>query len=420
MENAIFLDNAATTRTDPEVLAAMQPWLTDSFGSPATLYALGSQAKQAIEDARQNVADLIGADQKDVYFTSGATEANNWAIKGVSEALEEKGRHIITAVAEHHATLMPCKYLEKKGFEVTYLPVDADGLVDPDDVRKAIRPDTVLVTLLHANHEIGTILPIADIGTITREHEVTFHVNAAQTVGHIPVDVAALNCDLLSLSGHKFYGPKGVGALWIRRGVRITPLFHGGAQEKKRRAGTHNVPGIAGLGKAAELARANIGAESKRLTELRDHVMGLMESRMEDIRLNGHRTSRLPGNVNYSIEGIEGESIMLSLSYPTADGARPVYISTGSACVSGTLEPSHILLALGVPAELAHGSVRFSMSKETTREDVDYAVEALIAVSERLRAMSPVYRRGAKQCATGAAEGCECESAGGGGMTTGE
>jgi len=412
MNKAIFLDNAATTRTDPEVLDAMQEWLGDNFGSPATLYAFGSQAKQAIEAARQQVADLIGADQKEVFFTSGATESNNWAIKGVAEALEEKGKHIITDQAEHHSILMPCGYLEKKGWEVTYLPVDADGLVDPADVEKAIRDDTVLVTMVHANHEIGTIQPIEEIGAITRAKGVYLHVNAAQSAGHIPVDVTALNCDLLSLSAHKFYGPKGVGALYIRRGVRITPLLHGGGQEKKRRAGTHNVPGIVGMGKAAELARKNIESEAARLTSLRDYIIGQIESNMEDIRLNGHRTRRLPNNVNVSIEGIEGESIMLSLSYPTAQDARPIFVSTGSACVSGTLEPSHILLALGLPAELAHGSVRISLSRHDTREDADYALKALFEVAERLRSMSPVYKRGSKQCASGSSgEGCDCEAA---------
>lgn len=412
MDKAIFLDNAATTRTDPEVVEAMSEWMGDNFGSPATLYAFGSQAKQAIEQARQNVADLIGADQKDIYFTSGATESNNWAIRGIAEALEEKGRHIITNQAEHHSILMPCRHLEKRGWDVTYLPVDGDGLVAPEDVADAIREDTVLVTMVHANHEIGTIQPIEEIGAITRASGVFLHVNAAQSVGHIPVDVAALSCDLLSLSGHKFYGPKGVGALYIRRGVRIVPLLLGGGQEKKRRAGTHNVPGIVGLGKAADLARRNLGSEIERLTALRDYMIGLIEQNMDDIRLNGHRTRRLPNNVNVSIEGIEGESIMLSLSYPTAENARPVFVSTGSACVSGTLEPSHILLALGLPAELAHGSVRMTLSRHETREDADYALNSLFSVAERLRAMSPIYKRGTKQCASGSSgEGCDCEAA---------
>ncbi|MHB1391409.1 MAG: cysteine desulfurase family protein [Thermoleophilia bacterium] len=410
MDTAIFLDNAATTRMDPDVLAAMMPFFQDNFGSPATMYVLGSQAKQAVEEARQHLADLIGADQKDIYFTSGATEANNWAIRGITESLEDKGRHLITNQAEHHSILLPCKYLEKKGWEVTYLPVDGNGVVDPDAVRESIREDTVLITTVHANHEIGTIQPIAEIAAVARERDIPFHVNAAQSVGHITVDVAELGCDLLSVSGHKFYGPKGVGALWVRRGVRITPMFLGGAQEKKRRAGTHNVPGIIGLGRAAELARQNLDSESKRLTGLRDYIISEIESRMEDIRLNGHRTQRLPNNVNFSIEGIEGESIMLSLSYPTAEGARPVYVSTGSACVSGTLEPSHILLALGLPAELAHGSVRISLSKESTREDADHAIRAIAEVSARLRAMSPIYKRGAKQCAS--TEGCDCGGAG--------
>ena len=412
MNKAIFLDNAATTRTDPEVLEAMGEWLGENFGSPATLYAFGSQAKQAIEGARQHVADLISADQKEIFFTSGATESNNWAIKGVAEALEEKGRHIITNQAEHHSILMPCRYLEKKGWEITYLPVDADGLVDPGEVEKAIRKDTALVTIVHANHEIGTIQPIEEIGAITRAKNVYLHVNAAQSVGHIPVDVSSLSCDLLSLSGHKYYGPKGVGALYVKRGVRIVPLLHGGGQEKKRRAGTHNVPGIVGLGKASELARKNMPAEAERLTALRDYIIEKIENNMDDIRLNGHRTRRLPNNVNFSIEGIEGESIMLSLSYPTAENARPVFVSTGSACVSGTLEPSHILLALGLPAELAHGSVRLSLSRHDTREDADYALKVLFEVAARLRSMSPVYKRGAKQCGAGSSgEGCDCEAA---------
>ncbi|MBE0429781.1 MAG: IscS subfamily cysteine desulfurase [Thermoleophilia bacterium] len=410
MDKAIFMDNAATTRTDPEVLSAMIPYYQESFGSPATLYALGSEAKQAIELARQRTADLIGADQKEIFFTSGATESNNWAIRGVAEAREDKGRHIISNQAEHHSILMPLKHLQKRGWEVTLLPVDADGLVDPAAVKAAIRDDTVLISIVHANHEIGTIQPVEEIAGIAREKQVTFHVNGAQTAGHVPVDVARLGCDLFSLSAHKFYGPKGAGALWVRRGVRITPLLMGGAQEKKRRAGTHNVPGIVGLGKAAELARGNLENESRRLTDIRDYIIGRIESSMEDIRLNGHRSRRLPNNVNFSIEGIEGESIMLSLSYPTAKGARPVYISTGSACVSGTLEPSHILLALGLPAELAHGSVRISLSKESTREDAEYAVKALAEVCERLRAMSPIYKRGAKQCASGS-DGRDCEAA---------
>ncbi len=412
MQKAIFLDNAATTRTGAGVVKAMQPWLEQNFGSPATLYSLGSQAKQAIEDARQSLAGLIGAEAKDIFFTSGATESNNWAIKGVAEALAEKGRHIITNQAEHHSILMPLRYLEKKGWDISYLPVDGDGLVDPDAISAAIRPDTVLITTVHANHEIGTIQPVAEIGRIAAEKKIAFHVNAAQTVGHIPVDVNSLGAHLLSISGHKFYGPKGVGALYLKRGVRITPLFHGGSQEKKRRAGTHNVPGIVGIGEAARIARNSMDAEIEKLSGLRDYIFAWVEKNIEDIRINGHRTRRLPNNVNFSLEGIEGESIMLSLSYPTAEGARPVFISTGSACVSGNLEPSHILLALGLPAELAHGSVRISMAKEDTREDIDYALEAIAAVAERLRNMSPVYKRGDKKCtAFDKSAGCDCEAA---------
>ncbi len=411
--SAIFLDNAATTRTDPEVVAAMLPWLEQNFGSPATLYSMGSEAKQAIESARQSLAGLIGAESKDIFFTSGATESNNWVIKGVAEARAGKGRHIITNEAEHHSILMPLRHLEKKGWDVTYLPVDSDGLVDPDAVAASIRPDTVLITMVHANHEIGTIQPITEIGRIARESGVAFHVNAAQTVGHIPVDVQALGADLLSLSGHKFYGPKGVGALYIKRGVRIIPLLHGGSQEKKRRAGTHNVPGIVGLGEAARIASRDLVAEADQLGSLRDYIFAWVEENIEDVRINGHRRRRLPNNVNFSLEGIEGESIMLSLSYPTAEGARPVFISTGSACVSGSLEPSHILLALGMPAELAHGSVRISMAKGETREEIDYALEAIAAVAGRLREMSPVYKRGNKKCAAfDKTEGCDCEAAG--------
>ena len=412
MKEAIFLDNAATTRTDPEVLKAMEPWFCEKYGSPATLYAPGSEAKQAIEAARQRLADLIGADAKEIYFTSGATESNNWAIKGTADALASTGRHIITNEAEHHSILMPCRFLEKKGWEVTYLPVDGDGLVDPEAVNGAIRDQTVLVTMVHGNHEIGTIQPIDEIGTVTREKKIPFHVNAAQSVGHIPVDVQGMNCDLLSLTAHKFYGPKGVGALYIRRGARITPLLHGGGQERKRRPGTHNVPGIVGLGKAAELARGRLDKEMERLTRLRDYIIDSIGNSMEDIRLNGHRSRRLPNNVNFSIEGIEGESIMLSLSYPTSADTKPIYVSTGSACVSGTLEPSHILLALGIPVELAHGSVRISLSQDNTREDADNAVKALVEVVERLRSMSPVYKRGSKQCASGSkSDGCDCEAA---------
>lgn len=412
MKDAIFLDNAATTETDPEVLREMEPWTKEKFGSPATLYSMGAEAKGAIEEARQRLADLIGADAKEIYFTSGATESNNWALKGTADALESKGRHIITNVAEHHTILMPCRYLEKRGWEVTYLPVDGEGVVDPQAVADSLRDDTVLVSIVHGNHEIGTIQPISEISAVTRQKKVALHVNAAQTVGHIPVDVDELGCDLLSLSAHKFYGPKGAGALYMRRGIRTTPLLHGGGQERKRRAGTHNVPGIVGLGKAALLARQRLETESERLIELRDYIIKSIEKKLDDVRLNGHRTQRLPNNVNFSIEGIEGESIMLSLSYPTAKGAKPIFVSTGSACVSGTLEPSHILLALGVPVEMAHGSVRLSLSRDSTREDADTAVGSLYDVVERLRSMSPVYKRGSKQCASGNKDdGCDCEAA---------
>ena len=412
--NVIYLDNAATTRTDPEVVEAMLPWLTDEFGSPSTLYTLGSQAKQALETTRESLGDLVGAGANEIFFTSGATESNNWAIKGVADALQSKGRHIITSQAEHHSILMPCKYLEKRGWEVTYLPVDSDGAIDPVELESAIRDDTVLVTIAHANHEIGTIQPVTDISAVTRDRGVALHINAAQTVGHLPVDIDALGCDLLSLSAHKFYGPKGAGALYIRRGTRLTPLIHGGSQEKKRRAGTQNVPAIAGMGKAARMARKNLPAEVDRLTSLRDYTIESIENNMEDVRLNGHRAERLPNNVNFCIEGIEGESIMLSLSYPTGSDEKPVFISTGSACVSGSLEPSHILLAIGVPAELAHGSVRLSLAKDNTREDIDYALRVLFKVTDRLRSMSPVYKRTANEGASkSATANCdECEAAG--------
>jgi cysteine desulfurase len=387
MEKVIYLDNAATTPTHPEVIATMQPYFQDKFGNPATLYSLGRTARQAIEEARDQVAALMGANPNEVYFTSGGTEADNFALVGVAYANEKKGKHIITSKVEHHAVLEPAHFLEKRGFEVTYLPVDQYGMVDPEDVRKAIRKDTVLISIMFANNEVGTIMPVAEIGRIAKEKEVYFHTDAVQAYGHIPVNVDEINCDLLSLSGHKLSGPKGVGAIYIRKGTRIAQLLRGGSQENNRRAGTHNVPGIVGLGKAAEIASRELETEARRLTELRNYLIKGILDNIEDVRLNGHPTKRLPNNVSVCIEGAEGESVLLSLDM------EGICASSGSACTSGTLEPSHVLLAMGIPAEIAHGSLRMTLGRMTTKEDIDFVLEVLPPLVKRLRAMSPLSKK---------------------------
>jgi len=383
----VYLDYAATTPCDPEVLKAMEPYFFEKFGNPSSLHSFGQEAKKGIEDAREYLASFIGADPSEIIFTSGGTESDNFAILGVTHALENKGRHIITSAIEHHAVSEPCKFLEKKGFKVTYVGVDKYGQVSPDDVKKAITDKTMLISVMHANNEIGTIQPIAEIGKVAREKGITFHTDAVQTVGHIPVDVNELNVDLLSLAAHKFYGPKGVGALYVRRGTRIETYLRGGDQEKGRRASTHNITGIVGLGKAVELCRAKMDEEASFQIKLRDRLIKEIPAKISEVYLNGPAQNRLPNNVNFSIKYIEGESILLNLDM------LGIACSTGSACTSTSLEPSHVLLAIGLPHEIAHGSLRVTMGRWTKEEDINYLLENLPKVVDKLRAMSPLYEK---------------------------
>ena len=388
-DRVIYLDHAATTPVRPEALEAMLPFFTERFGNPATLYAAGSAAKDAMETAREQVATLIGAKPQEIYFTSGGTESDNWAIRGVVQALRKKGRHVVSSQIEHHAVLETCNYLEKdEGCEVTAVSVDADGLVSPDEVAAAIRDDTVLVTIMHANNEVGVIEPVEEIGRIARERGVQFHTDAVQTVGKMPVDVDAIGCNLLSISGHKLYGPKGVGALYVRNGTRIARFMHGGEQERRKRSGTSNVPGIVGLGVAAELARIELEAERTRLTTLRDRLIDGIFKAIPDCTLSGPRHNRLPHNAHFCFKGIEGEGIILRLDH------HGIYAATGSACTSSTLEPSHVLLAMGRPHEIAHGSLRMTLGLSTTDADIDKVLDVLPKVVEQLRAMSPLYPPG--------------------------
>ena len=382
----IYLDYAATTPVHPDVLKAMLPYFHEGFGNPSSIHACGQEAKRAVEEARTSVARLISAEAEEICFTSGGTEADNFALEGVAFADEKKGSHIITTAIEHHAILETCKFLEKRGFKVTYLPVDKYGMVDPDDVKKAITPQTILISVMHANNEIGTIQPLAEIGKIAREAGVYFHTDAVQTVGHIPIDVNALGVDLLSTSAHKLYGPKGIGALYIRKGTRIAPFMHGGGQERGRRAGTENVPGIFGFGKAAEIALPEMNEEAARLTELRDEFIAELQTRIDDIHLNGHPVKRLPNNVNVSISFVEGEAMLLNLDM------AGICASTGSACSSGNLEPSHVLLATGCSHERAHGSLRFTLGKWTTGEELEKVLDVLPPIVTKLRAMSPLLK----------------------------
>jgi len=383
----IYLDYAATTPTDPQVLKAMEPYFFEKFGNPSSIHTEGQEAKQAIEEAREKLASSLGAKPEEIIFTSGGTESNNFAIKGVAYAQENKGNHIIITAIEHHAVTEPCKFLEKKGFKVTYVGVDKYGLVNPSDIRKAITDKTILVSVMHANNEIGTIQPIAEIGKIARESGICFHTDAVQAVGHIPTNVNGLNIDLLSLSAHKFYGPKGVGALYVRKGTRIERFLHGGDQEKGRRASTHNTPAIVGLGKAIELCQDKMEEEAKFQIRLRDKLIKEIPSRIPDVYLNGHPTQRLPNNVNFSIKYIEGESILLNLDM------LGIAASTGSACTSTSLEPSHVLLAIGLSHEIAHGSLRLTLGRWTKEEDINYLLEHLPEIVEKLRQMSPLYEK---------------------------
>ncbi len=383
----IYMDYAATTPVDPKVLDIMLPYFTDNFGNPSSLHGFGQDAKYAVESARKIIAASIGADPEEIVFTSGGSESDNFAIKGMAYAGQKKGNHIITSAIEHHAILEPCKFLAKNGFEVTLLPVDSKGMVDPSQVDRAITKGTILISVMHGNNEIGAIQPIEEIGAIAREHGIPFHTDAVQTFGRLPVNVDSMNVDLLSASGHKIYGPKGVGFLYIRKGTRVVPFMHGGDQERGRRASTHNVPGIVGLGKATELAMKDLDAEAERLTTLRDRMISGILSRIEDSSLNGHSAKRLPNNINVSIAYVEGESLLLSLDM------EGIACSTGSACSSSSLEPSHVLLAIGLPHEAAHGSLRFTLGRQTKEEDVDYVIESLTGIVKRLRAMSPLYRK---------------------------
>ena len=382
----IYLDHAATTPTRPEVLKAMLPYFADSFGNPSSIYSYGQEARGAVEDARIKVAELIGARSEEIIFTSGGTEADNFALKGIAYASERQGNHIITTSIEHHAVLEVCEFLEKRGLKITCLPVDRFGLVDPGDVKKAITDKTILISVIHASNEVGTIEPVEEIGKIAREAGVYFHSDAVQTVGHIPVNVEDLRVDLLAISGHKLYGPKGVGALYVRKGTRLVSLIHGGTQERRRRAGTENVPAIVGLGKAVELAGQEMGKDARRLAGLRDKLMKGLEEKIDHIRLNGHPTRRLPNNVNISIDFVEGESMILNLDL------EGVCASTGSACSSASLEPSHVLLALGLSPEQAHGSLRFTLGRENSEADVERVLEVLPGIVAKLRAMSPLFK----------------------------
>jgi len=383
----VYLDHNATTPTHPEVVKAMLPYYEDVFGNASSIHQFGQQARMAIDEAREKVAEFIGAKPEEIVFTSSGTESDNFAIKGVAYANEEKGRHIITSSIEHHAVLNTCKFLGKHGFKITYLPVDRYGVVNPDDVRKAITDDTILISIMHANNEVGTIEPIAEIGKIAKEKEIYFHTDAVQSIGKIPINVNELNIDLLSLSGHKLYGPKGIGVLYIRKGTRIQPLIHGGHHERNRRAGTENVPGIVGLGKAIEIAKLSMEKESIYLTNLRDRLYNGIKEKIDNIYLNGHPVNRLPNTLNLSFEFVEGESIILNLDM------KGVAVSSGSACTSGSLEPSHVLKAMGVEPAIAQGSIRFSLGKDNTEEEIDYVIEILPEIIFRLREMSPLYKK---------------------------
>lgn len=397
----IYFDHSATTQTDERVAKLMVECMTEKYGNPSSVHSFGREARAAVEEARGKVAELIGAKPEEIFFTSGGTEADNLAIKGVAFANQKKGNHIITTAIEHHAVLHTCEWLEKHGFTVTYLPVDEYGMVRVEDLVKAITDKTILVSVMFANNEVGTIQPVKEIGQICRQRGIYFHTDAVQAVGNYPVNVDEDNIDLLSMSGHKFHGPKGIGALYIRKGVRIEEIQHGGGHERNMRAGTENVPGIVGMGKAAEIARQEMDGKIAKVSALRDRLIkGLLE-RIPHVKLNGHPTKRLPGNVNVSIMYVEGESLLLNLDM------KGIAASSGSACTSGSLEPSHVLMAMGVPPEVAHGSLRMTLGRENTEEDVDYCLSVLPEIVQRLRSMSVLYEEEqAKPAATSNA--CNC------------
>lgn len=385
MSKLLYLDNAATTKTAPEVVEAMLPYFTEKFGNPSSVYSFAAANKEVINQQRDTIAEMIGAKTNEIYFTGGGSESDNWALKCTAEAYANKGNHIITTKIEHHAILHTAEYLEKRGFEITYLDVDEDGKVKLDDLKAAIRPTTILISVMFANNEIGTIQPIKEIGEIAHEHGILFHTDAVQAFGQLPINVDECHIDMLSASGHKFNGPKGIGIMYIRTGVKIRSFIHGGAQERKRRAGTENVPGIVGYGKAVELAMASMEQRMKHETELRDYAIARIENEIPYCRLNGDRVKRVPNNINFSFQFVEGESLLIMLDM------KGICASSGSACTSGSLDPSHVLLAIGLPHEIAHGSLRMSIGADTTKEDIDYTIDQLKEIVAHLRSMSPLY-----------------------------
>ncbi len=391
MTDLIYLDNAATTKLNPEVFEAMKPYLLDNYSNPASVYSFAQKSKAAVDEAREQIAGMLNAKTNEIYFTAGGSEADNWAVKGVAETFKAKGNHIITSKIEHHAILHTCEYLEKQGFEVTYLDVDADGKISLEELEQAIRPETILISIMFANNEIGTIQPIKEIGEIAKKHGILFHTDAVQAFAHVPIDVEDMNIDMLSASGHKFNGPKGVGFMYLRKGIRLGAYIHGGAQERKRRAGTLNVPGIVGIGEAAKVAAMDMSERMTRECELRDYLIDKVMKEIPFVKLNGHRTDRLPNNANFSFQFIEGESLLIMLDM------KGICASSGSACTSGSLDPSHVLLAIGLPHEIAHGSLRLTLSHENTKEELDYVVEQLKLIVDRLRSMSPLYEDFIKQ-----------------------
>lgn len=385
MEKMIYLDNAATTRTAPEVVEAMLPYFTENYGNPSSVYRFAAKNKCGVDRQREAIAEILGANANEIYFTAGGSESDNWAVKAAAEAYREKGNHIITTKIEHHAILHTAEYLEKQGYDVTYLDVDEDGLVDTDELEKAIRPETILISVMFANNEIGTVQPIKEIGRIAKEHGILFHTDAVQAFGQIPIQVDGLGIDMLSASGHKLNGPKGIGFLYIRKGVKIRSFIHGGAQERRRRAGTENVPGIIGLGTAAKRAARTMEERAERESALRDYLISRVMAEIPHTKLNGHATKRLPNNANFSFRFVEGEALLLNLDM------KGICASSGSACTSGSLDPSHVLLAIGLPHEIAHGSLRLTLGEDTVKEEIDYVVDALKEIVKRLREMSPLY-----------------------------
>lgn len=385
MNKLIYLDNAATTKTAPEVVQAMLPWFTENYGNPSSIYSLGTESKKAVSEAKDIIAGSLGAASNEIYFTAGGSEADNWALKATAEAYASKGKHIITSKIEHHAILHTCEYLEKKGCEITYVNVDENGIVKLDELEKAIRPDTILISIMFANNEIGTVQPIKEIGEIASRHNVLFHTDAVQAYGQLPINVDECHIDMLSASGHKLNGPKGIGFLYIRKGIKIRSFIHGGQQERGRRAGTENVPGIVGMGAAAKRAFSILEEKRAKETELRDYLIEQIEKEIPYCRLNGDRNRRLPNNVNFSFRFVEGESLLIILDM------KGICASSGSACTSGSLDPSHVLLAIGLPHEIAHGSLRLTLNEENTKEEMDTTVAAIKEIVTKLRNMSPLY-----------------------------